>query len=285
MDYSLLYCLPFLMGHVGLSGRGLIKIGHLQYILHKLYAILEPTILKIVDFILSIKLLTDTTTGRMILQGIARASWLFPHGIVVTTESAGKLLEFITKDKSSNRAQIAIGPCVCQRGLNRWKEPSCKDIVILYGADIYTHLKLGYKVITLDEAKKFLRDFSTAGLIHEVDFCMQSGKWTFVICNCDKEICVPTRVHLLAGHLLYPGPEIVNQMPELCIGVDKCGHCTERCLFGAFIIKNNKVAVDYKKCMGCGLCVQSCTAKTRTMKLRNDYRYQNKISTKIFLGK
>ncbi|MEA3221903.1 MAG: hypothetical protein U9P49_01885 [Thermodesulfobacteriota bacterium] len=284
MDSSLFYLLIFFAGHVGLSGKGIAKVGWIQYLLHKGYAILEPTILRVVDYILSIKLMTETTTGRRILRLIALLSWLFPHGIVVTTEAAERVVDFITKTEVPNGARLAVGPCVCQKALHRWEEPSCKDMVVLYGAEIYTHLKLGYRLIPADEAKKMLRAFNEAGLVHELDFCMQSGRWTFVICNCESKICVLTRVFLLTREFLYPGPEIVSHDPKLCIGVEKCGHCIERCIFDANIIAGDKVDVDLKKCMGCGLCVSTCSGKARSMVRRKDYSRQDTIPEELLLG-
>ena len=284
MDHSAMYLSFFIIGHLGLSGREFIRVGWVQYLLHKLYAVLEPTILRITDFVFSIKLLTDTVAGREILKLVATAAWALPHGVVITTEAAERVIDFIMETEYANGAKLAVGPCVCQMALHRWKEPSMKDMVVLYGADIYLHLKLGYRLINADEAKDMLRRFHKVGLVHEIDFCMHSGRWTFVICNCEKEICVLTRAHLLTGKLLYPGPEIVSHEPEKCIGVDKCGLCIKRCIFDANIIEGDKVRVDYDKCMGCGLCVTTCKGNARSMARRKDYSYDKIIPSNILLG-
>ncbi len=158
-----------------------------------------------------------------------------------------------------------MGRCVCQSALNRWEEPVCKDMVLLYGADIYIHLNKGYRLITAEEARQMLRRFHEDGLVHELDFCMQSGKWIFVICNCEKQICVSTRVYLLTGEFLHAGPEIVCYDPEQCVGAEQWGRCLERCIFDGNILKDRKILVDYGKCMGCGLCVSSCAGGAREM--------------------
>jgi Pyruvate/2-oxoacid:ferredoxin oxidoreductase delta subunit len=284
MELSL-FELPLLfIGHVGLSGKRLRKVGLLQYFFHWLYAVCEPTILRIVDFIFSIKVLTQTKPGRMLLLVIAKLSWFFPHGIVLTTEAAQRMIDFIVKTGGPEGARLAVGPCVCQRALGRWQEPSFKDMVILYGADIYTHLKLGYKLITAEEAKRLLKTFHRVGLVHSLDLCMRSGKWAFVICNCDREICVLARVYLILGAFLWPGAETVTHDPQFCIGVENCGLCIERCIFGVNSTVEGDLRLDYAKCMGCGLCVSTCIGQARTMAKRQDYKHQHQIPAELLLG-
>ncbi|MCD6280936.1 MAG: hypothetical protein J7J85_04930, partial [Deltaproteobacteria bacterium] len=102
MDHSAMYLSFFIIGHLGLSGREFIRVGWVQYLLHKLYAVLEPTILRITDFIFSIKLLTDTVAGREILKLVATAAWALPHGVVITTEAAERVIDFIMETEYAN---------------------------------------------------------------------------------------------------------------------------------------------------------------------------------------
>jgi len=176
---------------------------------------------------------------------------------------------------------LAVGPCVCQMSLDRWCEPCEKDMVILYGADIYLDHYRDYREIDAEEGKRLLQKFRQSGLVHIVDFCMSSGKWTFVVCNCEPEICLLTRAFLATGEFILPGPEVVVQNSDLCIGVDSCGVCIERCIFGANIVACGKAVVQPDKCLGCGLCVCSCPASARVMALRKDYEHWGKISAKI----
>lgn len=43
--------------------------------------------------------------------------------------------------------------------------------------------------------------------------------------------------------------------PNGCIGL---GTCAEICQFDAITVKNGVAAVDYRKCRGCGMCVEAC---------------------------
>jgi ferredoxin len=78
---------------------------------------------------------------------------------------------------------------------------------------------------------------------------MQSGKWVFVICSCDTEICVPARVFLLTGRFTYKGPEEVVHDSAECVGTEACGRCVTRCIFGANRGEpDGTVSLDIEKC-------------------------------------
>lgn len=270
--------------HAGLDGTGLKKVGPIQYAVHWLYGVSEPTILRIVDWILRRRFLTDTALGRRVLYLIAAVSWYFPHGVVVTTDAACRMVDFIEETEGLKGARIAVGPCVCQRAMDRWQEPSKKDMVLLYGADIYFHLDIGYELITAADAREMLKEFDRAGLVHVIDFCLQSGKWTFVICNCEDKICAPMRVYLLTGKIILPGPELILHDAASCLGAEKCGKCIERCIFGVNSAgPDGTITLDTSKCMGCGLCVATCLGKARHMTHRPDYRHDHQIASEILL--
>lgn len=264
--------------------RQLRRVGPVQYAVHWLYGVSEPAILRLVDWILSKKLFTETTIGRLALRLIALSSWYFPYGIIVTTEAAGNWIDFIVNSEGPKGARLAVGPCVCQKALNRWQEPIKKDLTVLYGADIYYHLNLGYELISAEQAKQLLRECHNAGLVHGIEFCLQSGKWHFVICNCDKEICAPTRVYLLTGKFHYAGPEIVAHDAPKCIGINECGRCLERCIYEANQPSGNSIRFNGERCLGCGLCVTTCKGDARNMIVRTDYGHDHQIPSDVLLG-
>jgi len=283
-DGSLLGLFFLCAGHIRLTNDGFEPAGRGQVFFHTIYAHIEPLILKITDFLLTKRLMTDTRLGRSILHFIAWASCLFPYGLVVSTEAAMRLVEYIDATEGPKGARFAVGPCVCQRSLKRRKEPYCKDLVLLYGADIYQYMLIGYKVIAAEEVKEILTACRDKGLVHSVDFCMQSGRWTFVICNCDKDICVLVRTYLFTGKFIYGGPEIVSRDSGKCLGAKACGACVTSCIFGASSLKGDAVALDLQRCMGCGQCVRTCRGSARAMKPREGYAHDDIISAKILLG-
>ena len=47
-----------------------------------------------------------------------------------------------------------------------------------------------------------------------------------------------------------------------------CGHCVDRCFFGAIALDEDqeKSVVDAKKCMGCGVCTITCDQEALRLK-------------------
>jgi len=271
--------------HVGMEGTHMRKVGPIQYVIHWLYAKYEPSIIRMTDYVITRSWINNTAIGRSFLKLIARISWYFPHGIIATTVAAERMVDFVINTEGPKGARIAVGPCVCQLALDKWKEPCKKDMVVLYGADIWLHIKRGYELIDGDQAKVMLREFSDAGLVHSIDFCLDSGKWVFVICSCDTEICAPARMYLKTGYFLHPGPEVVSYNPDKCVGTKSCGKCIQRCVFGVNSEEGGKAAIkDIGKCMGCGLCVKTCMGKARTIAVRENYQKENVVTSKILLG-
>ena len=183
---------------------------------------------------------------------------------------------------------MAVTKCVCQTATGQFKEPIEKDMALLYTANLYTtakHTGIGepYRLIeTAEEAKDMLRYFDECGLVHTIMYCHSSGKWTFVVCNCDDEICIPMRAYK-AGRRdqVLAGPEICQLDTEKCVG---CGKCVERCIFDANEMRGEKSFLDPSKCLGCGLCVSTCEGNARSLTARSDYEHEDTVTTKILLG-
>ena len=48
-----------------------------------------------------------------------------------------------------------------------------------------------------------------------------------------------------------------------------CGKCSQRCYFGARIMKDGKLRYNPDLCYGCGLCVTSCINSVISLKKRS----------------
>jgi NAD-dependent dihydropyrimidine dehydrogenase PreA subunit len=272
--------------HVGFTPqkKELRRVGPIQYVLHWVYAVLEPPLLRFFNRLLKTRWITETRPGRAVLNTLLLLAFAFPHSICVSLEAAERFIDHIENTEGPKGARIGVGPCVCQRALGCRKEPYMKDMVILYGADIYYHLNVGYRLISGEEAKAILRECDKAGLVHNLDLCMRSGKYVFVICNCDNEICPLPPIYRLTGKIIWPGPEIIRHHASLCLGKERCGRCFARCIFDVNREVNGRVVVDYAKCMGCGLCVSTCMGHARTMAVREDYRHDHHVPASLLLG-
>lgn len=252
------------MAHHKVKDGELVEVGVIQSLLQSIYARSEPLILRVFDRLLRIRFLTEGR-GNPILKAMARVLSFFPTAEVVTLE---RTMDFIDAISVLENAEIAVGPCVCQEALGRRSGTFMKDMVILYGAEAYKRARSGYKDLSPAEAKRLLGELHQEGLMQAFYACMRSRGWVFVICNCEREICLPFRAHQAAGGVLSPGPDIVALDRERCTG---CGTCVERCHFGANRLVDGFSEVDLAKCYGCGLCVSTCTGEARRMVKREDY--------------
>jgi ferredoxin len=268
--------------HLGLSKDKLIKVGPFQYFVQALYAVLEPTIMRFTDFLLARRLLVNTKMGLLFLRFIASLCTLLPHGIILSVDAAKKLLCWIEEIGTPQGPLIAVGTCICQRALNRWSHPVVKDIVIVYGAEIYPRLKAGYRFISAAEGGAILQECYEAGLVHTLDFCAQSGRWSFVICNCDRDICVLMRSYLISKRFLYAGPEAVRFDVSLCLGADPCGLCIGVCYFGVISKSASGLISENGKCMGCGQCARVCKTGAMTMIARDKFAHRDKLPEAVF---
>lgn len=232
----------------------------------KIYADLEPTILRTFDKLLSSKFFTENPLGRSMAKLVAKLLWFLPHGVVLDCETALKFVDVLDKIGS----KIAVGSCICKVALNRRKDPLDVDVVILAGIKAWAERKPGYRYISSEELKRYLLEWNKIGLIHSVYACCRMGKLTFVICNCDPEICVPVRCYKTWRAALFKGPKVAVVDGSLCQG---CGECVKVCAFEASSLQNGKAFVDEEKCMGCGVCLRFCKGNARKLVPREDYRW------------
>ncbi len=269
-----------------------------QYIMHYVYGANEPKILQ---------------AGAMLMKGFENANteekknmyknlmlkiedtsetgnYILPHGIVLSPKSAENLIEFIYTVEGAAGAHIAAGPCICQVALNKYPEgvtePEIKDLTLYYGADIYENLPLGHHPVTLEEAKDILKDMHEKGYVHNMLYMFGKKSGTFVMCNCDDEICAVvkgTRV-LGPGVNCEKGPEVIKRDRKKCLGPDKCGECVKRCPFGANKVADGMVIFNRNKCMGCGLCLDHCEGCAREFEEREDYAYDKIMNREMLLA-
>ena len=164
-----------------------------QKIQQWIYGFTEPLILRFTDFMLA-------TPERARQFNKTPTPKALPREVVVTAEAACRFIDFIYSQQLENdSARMAVTKCVCQTATNKFREPVEKDMALLYTADMYTSLrhtgiKEPYRLIeTAEEAKEMIRYFDECRLVHTVMYCHSSGKWTFVMCNCDDELCIGTR--------------------------------------------------------------------------------------------
>jgi Fe-S-cluster-containing hydrogenase component 2 len=110
--------------------------------------------------------------------------------------------------------------------------------------------------VTADEAKKYLDDMQTRGLVAITDNWARQEHT--IICSCCECCCSQVR-----GRTRWENPHAMapsNYVPEADENCILCGTCVDRCFFQAICLDaaENRVIVDSTKCMGCGVCTLTC---------------------------
>lgn len=242
----------------------LVPAGRFQVKVDNFYARNEPMIIRVLDGITRFFIRLRAKPVLMVLSRLMGT--VLPTGEVVTT---GRAVSFIDAISALDKTEIAVGPCMCQKALEKRSGTYMKDMVILYGAEAYKMAyPAEYKDVSANEAKTLLRAFEKEGLMPTFYSCLRSDGWIYAICNCESKICFPFRAHQAAGGVMHRGPDVVALDRDQCTG---CGTCVERCHFGANALVNSIAEVNLKKCYGCGMCVSTCAGQARKMVNRDGY--------------
>ena len=242
----------------------LVPAGRMQVLVDSFYVKNEPTIIRVLDGITRFFVKLRAKPVLMLLSRLMGI--VLPTGEVVTTDRA---LSFIDAISVLDKTEITVGPCMCQKALNKRSGTYIKDLAILHGAESH---KMAcpeeYKDFSPDEAKRLMRQCEKEGLVPTFYSCLRSGGWMYAICNCESKICFPFRAHKAAGAVIHRGPDAVSLSQNDCTG---CGMCVERCHFGANALVKGISEVNPAKCYGCGLCVSTCAGQARSMVARKGY--------------
>lgn len=252
------------MAHHKVKNGKLVPAGRFQVLVDSFYVKNEPTIIRVLDGITRFFVKLRAKPVLMVLSRLM--GFVLPTGEVVTTDRA---LSFIDAISVLDKTEITVGPCMCQKALNKRSGTYIKDLAILHGAESH---KMAcpeeYKDFSPDEAKRLMRQCEKEGLVPTFYSCLRSGGWMYAICNCESKICFPFRAHKSAGAVIYSGPDVVTLNREQCTG---CGTCVERCHFDANALVDGASEVNLTKCYGCGLCVSTCAGQARNMVARKGY--------------
>jgi Pyruvate/2-oxoacid:ferredoxin oxidoreductase delta subunit len=184
-------------------------------------------------------------------------------GQIVPIEDAEQVLDL--------QDSIVILPCRC-RTLTRGE----KEARYCFGVGIDTSDMLGKypdysgcQVVAPEEAKKLIRRFDQAGLVHSV--------WTFKtpyiggLCNCDQDcLAYKLQVEQNLMNSMFRSEYLAIVDWDLCSG---CRECQMYCQFGAvrFSHTAGKAAINTRNCYGCGVCRAVCGNDAIALRPRADF--------------
>lgn len=177
---------------------------------------------------------------------------------------------------------IVLINCACRR---LYKDRGCKDtlpvnVCLSCGRLGQFALNRGAgKELTFDELMKLLDRLEEYPL---VNLTGNSNRMPSQMCNCHNCCCGMFHVRAYTKPAMNQSPFaksrfIVEDNPEKCVACGKC--INERCPVGAIQWKHfpefggERSYTDTEECIGCGLCVLTCPAEARKMKLVRPTEY------------
>lgn len=165
---------------------------------------------------------------------------------------------------------VATGTCPCRRARNEFTDnvPNNTDMVFGDWAETYLRNYPGlYHRLDEAEALELLDKFDECGFIHQVYGYNRREGAAYVMCNCDKSVCIPLLAQKTRGFEAFrKGRSTAVVAAAECRGVEECGSCISRCPFDARSAgEDGKVAVDEEACFGCGVCVVSCSGRATSL--------------------
>jgi NAD-dependent dihydropyrimidine dehydrogenase PreA subunit len=159
---------------------------------------------------------------------------------------------------------IVVMDCPCKKSLHAPEEDinSCIAVGRNIGSFWLEHCgKYNPRKLSQSEALEIIDKFRKKGHITQAFFKVATGGSTGVICNCHPDTCVSLQATKLAGGLdksltmTAKSGYSISYDPQKCV---QCGHCEEKCGFGAVKFSNGKKEYKKDSCLGCGLCVDEC---------------------------
>jgi len=181
---------------------------------------------------------------------------------ILETEEAHKIIDAVSN--------LSLVPCPCRTRTEKLGIRECKNdtpvgfcIMMEISALYFQSIGVGRKV-TAEEAKKYFDEMQDLGLVGTTENFEETGHT--VICLCCQCCCSQLR-----GRTRWDNPQAVapsNFIAESTEDCIMCGHCVDRCFFGAIALDEDqeKSVVDTEKCMGCGVCTITCDQEALRLK-------------------
>lgn len=172
---------------------------------------------------------------------------------------------------------LAVVHCACKR-INSNRECDIPDeCCIIFGrtAEFNIRDRKCARELTYDEALELVDGMDKYPVIH---LTPNVRDVSLLLCNCHADCCDVLKPYVEGGMVNIsfqkthaPSRFVATVDPTKCRACKVCA--TKRCQFGAAQMKYypefgaERAFIDVDKCMGCGSCVLTCSAKARTMKL------------------
>jgi NAD-dependent dihydropyrimidine dehydrogenase PreA subunit len=261
----ILLTLPLHEGH----GQELLRQRAPRFVLH-IFSKYEHIIMRTIDYLASAAWIHDHAFTKRLVDTISKGVIKSINGEILNLEESRQLIEGI----ASGGYTIAVGTCPCRRARNEISDtvPNNTDMVFGRWAEEYLENYPGlYSRISREEALGLVESFDRHGFIHQIYGFPVRERASYVLCNCDKEVCIPLQAHRERGYPAFrKGRSLAAVDTGACVGVDECGACIARCPFGARAARGGTATVKSDSCYGCGVCVITCRGQATRLERKPD---------------
>jgi ferredoxin len=187
------------------------------------------------------------------------------NGEVLTLDEVRSMLDSLFASGET----VAVGTCPCRRARNEISDtvPNNTDMVFGKWAEEYVRNYPGlYHRLDPDEARELVEEFDRCGFLHQVYGYHQREGAAYVLCNCDKDICIPLQAQKERGFQAFrKGRSVAVVDTGRCLGIAECGLCLQRCPFDARVVGDGKSLVEVEQCFGCGVCICTCRGEASAL--------------------
>ena len=211
------------------------------------------------DFIKDLFLGSETKLGRVYVQEEVLSKDNLVH--ILEYEKASHIIE--------NADHIGVSTCYCRHKMHHM-DKACDapmDICMTFNTTADSLIRHGHaRRVETSECIELLHKAYEHNLVQCGENVREDPAFICNCCGCCCEALVAARKF---GNL-HP-VQTTHYLPtinhEKCT---KCEKCIEACPIGAISKIDDKITIDKKVCLGCGVCVRSCQFESLSLKRRQE---------------
>jgi len=161
---------------------------------------------------------------------------------------------------------ISQAECGCRKKVGNCIDPMDGCLGINDLADEMIEKKTAER-ITVEEALEAMKRTHDAGLVH-MAYTFEGKDKIEYVCSCCSCCCHSLSATVRFGYEdhVFSSEYVADQDEDRC---ESCGVCVDRCQFKARTLIDGHLEFGQDKCFGCGLCVGTCPEEAISLVKRN----------------
>jgi len=161
---------------------------------------------------------------------------------------------------------ISQAECGCRKKVGNCIDPMDGCLGINDLADEMIEKKTAER-ITVEEALEAMKRTHDAGLVH-MAYTFEGKDKIEYVCSCCSCCCHSLSAAVRFGYEdhVFSSEYVADQDEDRC---ESCGVCVDRCQFKARTLIDGHLEFGQDKCFGCGLCVGTCPEEAISLVKRN----------------